>query len=608
MINERTVLIPGEVSYSNISQILNSESLKKIIIELIHDAEETNNTLYPFFQLFLKNKQQQEIEEKYDIEQIRQLLLALSINTLDHLDESSYFSFPKLGAYREILALFVEDTFNLWRSKHRFMTKTDSFSHDSKKRIHKQISLVKNNSDLKSLVLSVYRQIMVNISASRVKVLRQLPSGAQAGFIVDKPQFKEDIKIKNADFLYDMSFVWSVVLEPPVIFYTQSNKRRGIFKVVDKPILDKINIDNPDDWIVFPIHVNDKLIFVVVYKEYFALATGLANLFEFANFEILEEVKPDGIYILGIDKSFFENEEDYNGIIYKENDGTYVGLVGNDPSIDYFGYMKKMILTIHNLIVIDEDRLPIHGALAEIKLRDGKSYNVMIIGDSGAGKSETLDALNRIKKQVSEVNILIDDMGSLDILGDGTVVAYGTETGAFVRLDDLQPGYAYSAMDRSIFMNPNEINARVIVPYSNYEDIIKPTKINYFFYANNYEKIDENKPVIEFFDDVEKALDIFSKGARMAKGTTAEKGLTYSYFANPFGAIQRKEKHEKIARSFMETMINSNVKVGVLRTQLGITGYEEDGPLIAAQNLLKFLKGEKNAWFSKKNVSTNNWI
>jgi len=592
---ERTVLIPGEISYSNISQILNSNYLLEIISELIEDAEETHNALYPFLQLFLKDRNKQKPSERYDLEQIRQLLLALSINTLDHLDESSYFSFPKLSSHRETLALFVEDIFNLWRTKHRFIKKADPFSYNSRTRIHKQISLVKNNSDLKSLVLGVYRQIIVNISARRVKVLRQLPSGAQAGFIVDHPKFKEETKVRNADFLYNMEYVWSVILEPPVIFYTNSNKRRGIFKVVDRPILNKINIDNPKDWLVFPIYVNSKLIFVLVYKEYFALATGLANLFEFADFESLEYKKPDGIYIFGMNKNFFEDEDDYNGIIYKEDDGTYVGLVGDDPSIDYFGYMKKMILTIHNLIVIDENRLPIHGALAEIKLRDGKSFKVMIMGDSGAGKSETLDALNRIRKQVSEVNILIDDMGSLDILEDGAVVAYGTETGAFVRLDDLQPGYAYSAMDRSIFMNPNITNARVIVPYSNYEEIIKPTEIDYFFYANNYEKIDKDKPPIEFFDDVDKALDVFSTGARMAKGTTSEKGLTYSYFANPFGAIQRRDKHEKIARRYMETLIKSKVKVGILRTQLGVEGYEEEGPLIAAQELLKFLKGDKDA-------------
>lgn len=593
MLFERTKIIPGEVSYSNISQILNSKYLRELIIEIIDDAEQSHNSFQTFFQLFLKNPEKTTISEKYDIEQIVQLLLALSANTLESLDASTYFSFPKLVPYRHMLTMFIENTFNLWRAKHRFMTKKDPFSDDPKTRIHKQITLIKNNYDLKSLVLETYRQILINVSDKRTKILRQLPSGAQANFTLDQIDFEPQAKIKNADFLYEMYFVWSVILEPPVIFYTRSNKRSGLFKVVDKPILHKVNIENPDDWLVFPIYVHTKLIYVVVYKEYFALAAGLANLFEFANFGTLKFEKPDGIYIFGIDKSFFENEKDFNGIIYREDDGTYVALVGNDPSVDYFGYMKKMILTIHNLLVIDEGRLPIHGALAEVKLKDKTSYNIMLVGDSGAGKSETLEALTRIKEQVSRVTIIIDDMGSLDILEDGTVVAYGTETGAFVRLDDLQPSYAYSTMDRSIFMNPNETNARVIVPYSNYDEIIKPTKIDFFLYANNYESVDEKHEVIEFFDDIEQALEVFSHGARMAKGTTSEKGLTHSYFANPFGAVQRREKHEKIARKYMEAMMKSGVKVGTLRTQLGINGFEEEGPMIAAKTLLNYLKANK---------------
>ncbi|WP_240739193.1 hypothetical protein [Marinitoga lauensis] len=253
--------------------------------------------------------------------------------------------------------------------------------------------------------------------------------------------------------------------------------------------------------------------------------------------------------------------------------------------------MKKMILTIHNLKVIDEGNLPIHGALAEIVLKNGKRANVMLMGDSGAGKSETLDALNRLSKEVSEVNILIDDMGSLEIDANGNVVAFGTETGAFVRLDDLQPGYAYSAIDRSIFMNPNETNARVIVPYSNYKEIIKPTRIDYFLYANNYTKVEDDN-YISFYDDHKKAYEVFAKGARMAKGTTAEVGLTYSYFANPFGAIQRKEKHEIIAQKFLEQMIKTNVKIGEIKTQLGIAGFEDSGPGYAARALLNLIDNQ----------------
>lgn len=587
----RSVIIEGSISYNSNSQILNSEYFREIVCELIHDSEEKRTSLLPFFEKFKKSNDVVEVKKKYDIDALIQLMIALSVNTVEHVDASPYYGFPKMSNRKETLIMFIESVFNLWRNKHRFMIKNDSFTQTSYNRINKQMMLVKNNSDLKSLVLSLYRQILVNISDTRLKVLRQLPSGAQVGFLTDYPNIKEEAKL-NCDWIYERKFVWSTVFEPPVIFYTRSNKRRGLFKVKDKPILEDIKVENPEDWLMFPIHVDSKLIYVLVYKEYLSLAAGLGNLFELASFNIVENTKPDGIYFFGVPNDNFESEEDYNGVIYKEKDGTYVGMVGDDPSIDYFGYMKKMILTIHNLIVIDESRLPIHGALAQIKLMDGRSANVMIMGDSGAGKSETLDALNRLKNQVSEVNILIDDMGSLDILADETVVAYGTETGAFVRLDDLQPGYAYSAMDRSIFMNPNEVNARVIVPYSNFDEIIKPTKVNYFLYANNYVEIKENEKPLHFFDNAEEAYEIFSKGARMAKGTTAEKGLTYSYFANPFGAVQRKEKHEKIAKHYMNQMIKNGIKVGELRTQLGINGFEEEGPIIAAKNLLSLLNEE----------------
>ncbi len=584
----RSVLINGEVSYNATSQIFNSETFKMILAELIADSEEKRNSLLPLFELFLKNTDTVDTAQKYDIQGIIELLLALTINPIEQIDGSPYYSFPKLSNKKELLARFIESLFSLWRNKHRFIIKRDEYTPNRFERIFKQMLLVRTNTDLKGLVLSMYRQILINVSDMRLKILRQEPGGAQVGFIVDRPEVNYKIKLNNAQWLYVMDYVWSVVFEPPVIFYTRSNKRRGFFKVYDEPILERLNISSPKDWFVFPVHVGSKLIFVIVNKEYLALASGLGNLFEIASFDVVRNKKPDGIYILGVKNSTFINPEDLNGVIYRESDGTYVGLVGDDPSIDYFGYLKKMILTIHNLLVIDEGRLPIHGALAHIKLRNGKKANVMLIGDSGAGKSETLDALNRLREEVSEVNILIDDMGSLDITSDDSVVAYGTETGAFVRLDDLQPGYAYSTMDRSIFMNPNEINARVIVPYSNYTEIIKPTKIDFFLYANNYDESFEEK--MRFFHNAEKAHEVFATGARMAKGTTTEKGLTYSYFANPFGAVQRKERHEVIARKYIEAMIDAGVKVGEVKTRLGIPGFEMEGPLQAAKALLEAIE------------------
>jgi len=202
-----------------------------------------------------------------------------------------------------------------------------------------------------------------------------------------------------------------------------------------------------------------------------------------------------------------------------------------------------------------------------------------------------LEAINKLDPSITaEVEIVIDDMGSLHIDEKDRVYAEGTEVGAFVRLDDLQPGYAYQAMDRSIFINPNIVNARVIVPFSNYPDVITQTPVDYLFYINNYEEVDESHPILSFIDDIDQAYQVFSKGARMAKGTTDEKGLTYSYFANPFGAVQKKEKHEKIARVFFQKMKAQKVQFGVLRTRLGIEGYEQEGPLEAAKLIVELIQ------------------
>jgi hypothetical protein len=188
------------------------------------------------------------------------------------------------------------------------------------------------------------------------------------------------------------------------------------------------------------------------------------------------------------------------------------------------------------------------------------------------------------------VDILIDDMGSLHFDESGKLNAVGTEIGAFVRLDDLQPGYAYSTMDRSIFMNPNIVNARVIVPQMTYEEISKSSRVDFVFYINNYETINESVPVIELFDNLDTAYAVFSEGKRMAKGTTGEVGITTTYFANPFGAVQKKNEHEKIAKQTFEKMAEGGVRIGMIRTQLGIQGFEQDGPFEAAKALVSFIQ------------------
>jgi hypothetical protein len=188
-----------------------------------------------------------------------------------------------------------------------------------------------------------------------------------------------------------------------------------------------------------------------------------------------------------------------------------------------------------------------------------------------------------------ELRIIADDMGSLEISSDGRVLGYGTEIGAFIRLDDLQQGYAFGQIDRAIIMSPQKVNARAVLPVTTLDELLHGYRVDILFYANNYEEVDESHPIIERFTSPDQALAVFREGAAMAKGTTSSKGLVYSYFANIFGPPQYKELHEQLARSTFDAAFQSGVIVGQMRTRLGISGWESSGPEAAAKELFALI-------------------
>ena len=181
-------------------------------------------------------------------------------------------------------------------------------------------------------------------------------------------------------------------------------------------------------------------------------------------------------------------------------------------------------------------------------------------------------------------------MGVLSLDDKGVVKTSGTEIGAFVRLDDLDAGYSFKELDRSVFMNPDKVNARIVIPITDYKDVVAKHDVDLFLYANNY---DEDGEALSFFDTPEEALEVFRAGNRMAKGTTTEYGLVGSYFANPFGPVQRQEQTEIILQDYFKRMFKQGVKVGQLRTRLGIKGNEHNGPKEASEAILKYITGDK---------------
>ena len=76
----------------------------------------------------------------------------------------------------------------------------------------------------------------------------------------------------------------------------------------------------------------------------------------------------------------------------------------------------------------------------------------------------------------------------------------------------------------------------------------------------------------------------------MAKGTTTESGLVKSYFANPFGPHQRQKETDILLLDYFDNLYKTGVKVGQIRTCLGIEGEATIGPKRAAKKLFEEIK------------------
>lgn len=477
----RSVIIDGSVIYTNYSQIIGQREFESLLREFVDILKEKSSPLLNTLNAF-------KVNSDYDLHRFVEYLHLLTMRNIKEITNIIYYVNPKE------LERFIEAFYTFWRSKHRFMVRREKYVDDYNRRASIEYTMTMVGDQFKAVIKNLYRELMMNVSNTFPTVMRQLPSGAQVMFLVDEPNAE---KYQEYGWMLKIPTVWGAIFDPPAIFYTKSNKRKGVLPVVDDTVLDKITLD-PNEWYRFTIFVGDLLFYNFVHAEYLAHGAGLANLFELATPKDLKNREPDGILIFGLPTSKIPgyNDKWRNGVIFKDK-SRYVGVIPAIDENDYFGYMKKTTLTIHNLIKIDHGKLPVHGSMAKITLKNGKTVVTMFVGDSGAGKSETLDALNRLE-EVAQVDTIIDDMGSLSII-DGHVVAFGTETGAFVRLDDLPPGFAYSTMDRSIFMNPDQINARVIVPFNNYNEVITPTHIDFFLYANNYTEVSNDADRIVFF-------------------------------------------------------------------------------------------------------------
>lgn len=577
MLEDKIVLWLRDWVCEDADELLSSDQFRKFLHRCLSEIQAKNSKLMGVFG-------SSTITEK-DEEKLITTLKFLTNLPAEHvvkLVEGSDVFFKDKSLFNAL----VEHIYNHWRHFQRLIISQSEIGNIDLK---PNTTFNRTIEYLTTLIRNTYRDIQVNITGKYPRIYRQVSAGAEIAAITKMKNLNIPDNYKKK--LQEIGVIRQVLLYPPMIFNSKNNTRTGTFEAVKDNPIEMINPD-PAKWLCYPAMVGPLLVLVYFSIDEFELNFALCNLFELAAGADLKR-KPDAMMFFGVDSKEIPEEFRMKSYYYddKKND-MLIGVVPDDDSFGYFGYVKKLILTLHNIRMMKIGRLPFHGACFQLKLANTPPKTVLVMGDTGAGKSETLEAFRSIaSREIEDITIIADDMGSLSINDKGEVLAYGTEIGAFVRLDDLQPGYAFGQMDRAVLMNANQVNARVVIPVTTYETIMTGHPIDYVLYANNYDCIPEGEIAIRRVNDVEKALDIFRSGRVMSKGTTTTTGIVQTYFANVFGPYQCQDMHEVLAKKYFERIFDNDIFVGEMLTQLGVHGCEQDGPLNAAKDLLKLIKG-----------------
>ncbi|MBB5184062.1 hypothetical protein HNQ43_000095 [Faecalicoccus acidiformans] len=559
-----------KISISNTQVILNyNKAYPKDRQELL-----ASKTLKVFLQYFisLQKEKNQDIyryltqDGKYDsetaTEEFSHFLRLLSVFQLDEIRND--YALDENG-----LLDTIEEFYKSWRQLQRF-----AFMSSETRDGFGVNTLVAMDSSLNNLFLRTYRLFEERAMHRRNVVYRQVQAGTNACFSVHHHRNLWDPQYEK---LMDIPVIDTVMLRTPMILHPKSSKREGVINEIHENPMNYFAGDS-EDWFCFPCRVGKLLCFVYFNSKYIASALSMANLFELATREE-SEGKPDLICIYG-------NPDDRNEtqFYHDEANDIWIGCISDHPRVEYFGYLKKMCLTLHNLAMMNRGWLPIHGAFVNITLHDGRKKGIMLMGDSGAGKSESIEALKAAGKDlIRDIEVVFDDMGTIHI-EDGVPYGQGTEIGAFIRLDDLDPGTPYRDMDRSVIMGPENPNARMVVPASPYRVVVHNHKIDLFAYANNYTNEFGLKQL-----PIEEVKATCKLGKRMALGTTQEVGISTTYFANPFGPMQKQELCEPLIDKMFQCMKDNGIFVGEIYTHLGFDRSSREGLDVAAKELLDFI-------------------
>ena len=98
---------------------------------------------------------------------------------------------------------------------------------------------------------------------------------------------------------------------------------------------------------------------------------------------------------------------------------------------------------------------------------------------------------------------------------------------------------------------------------------------------------------MHLFKDEEEAKTTFIEGKRFALGTTQETGLSKTFFANPFGPMQKQVECSSLFDQVFDKLFEKQIPVGEVYTCLGLPDKGNHGIDEGAKALLDFVVRQK---------------
>ena len=364
---------------NNFESLLESEGFRRVLSVYLKKAEKKRTLSYRYLVSSLNTTDLSRLRE--DMTQVFKWLTIMDVKEIVEFNPK----YEGLLGSKEDFIKVIEDFYLFWRRLERYtIIQNDKISQGLA-----AMNFTEANSSFEKLILKFYRKIEQNVLGRYPLVFRQLTAGGNCSIMINKLLWPIP---RGYEILEDINFIDCILLEPPFITYPKKNTRNGMFTEVQENPLKYTHI-NKDHWFCCPIKVGELIAYVYFHRDYMNHGITLCNLFEVATKEECRGRRPDIIYVFGINDG-----EELKTVFYDDDENNIMlGYVNYSEEIDYFGYMKKMILTLHNLIMIKRGNLPIHGAMVNIQMKNGKHANVVIMGDSGAGKSESLEAFRTIE-------------------------------------------------------------------------------------------------------------------------------------------------------------------------------------------------------------------